>query len=224
MHTNYNLSPTAFLSSFFSTNHYDSLTTSSSAAHFFFLPLCLSAANQQSIFHRATCGWKEWWWAKVSVCMCGHSRADGQQKHCTKLRAALRSPPEAELRLSSLFSRTGFQLWDERDGELLCLCCGSLQPCSPLGTSQKYCKREKLHLSHLDRQEPAIFMPSKCPAQKKKTKKKNLPAMTSVSFKYDCIMGCHTEAVIVLFCVELVLLLWPWFTQQIFTVSLDGSS
>lgn len=100
----------------------------------------------------------------VRVCVCGHARGNGQQKHCTKLRAALRFPPEAELRLSSLFSRTGFQLWDEKDGELLCLCCGSSNPAVHWELVKNIAKRERFHPSHLDGTfSPFLFLPSKFP-------------------------------------------------------------
>lgn len=62
--------------------------------------------------------------ASARTLMCGsvHARTP---KLCAKLRVAPRSPPEAELRLSSLFSGSVFQLREERDGETVCLFCGS---------------------------------------------------------------------------------------------------
>lgn len=58
------------------------------------------------------------------VCVFAQAHSYGLTKPCTMLRAAPRSPPEAELRLSSLFSRNVLQLWKESGGLLLCLWCG----------------------------------------------------------------------------------------------------
>lgn len=60
--------------------------------------------------------------ARALVCVSVRARST---KLCAKLRVAPRSPPEAELRLSSLFSGSVFQLREERDGESICLFRGS---------------------------------------------------------------------------------------------------
>lgn len=61
----------------------------------------------------------------VRACFACASVRARSTKLCAKLRVAPRSPPEAELRLTSLFSGSVFQLREERDGESICLFRGS---------------------------------------------------------------------------------------------------
>lgn len=117
-----------------------------------------SSANQWSISHRTTCGRREW--QPAGLCeralVCASMRI-WATKPCTKLRAAQRSPPEAELRLSSLFSRSGFQLCEERDGVMPCLCCGSSNHTVYWEPAQNIAKDKDSNChTHMDRQHFAL--------------------------------------------------------------------
>jgi len=88
----------------------------------------------QSVDHFSqSCSWQQrimvgkGVWGRACMCVRACTRI-WATKPCAKLRAVPRFPPEAELRLSSLFSGSGFRLWEERDGGQLCLCCGSSNP------------------------------------------------------------------------------------------------
>lgn len=89
---------------------------------------------------------------RVHVCVCTCTWAT---KPSAKLRVVLRPPLEARLRLSSLFSRSGFQLCEERDGELLCLCCGSSNPAVHWEPAENNAKETDFTVTH--RQHSGIF-------------------------------------------------------------------
>lgn len=110
----------------------------------FFTQLLVAGKNDSKNVRGQAC-------ARLCVCTCTWAT-----KPSAKLRVVLSPPPlEARLRLSSLFSRSGFQLCEERDGELLCLCCGSSNPAVHWEPAENNVKETDLTVTH--RQHSSIF-------------------------------------------------------------------